>query len=333
MTIKKNTLTALAIVLTSAGILVGSAGSSQAQERKFINIGSGGITGQFYASAGYICDLVNKSRKSLKHNLRCTVESSAGSIGNLRGIQRGELDVAVAQSDWQYHSYRGTSRFKEDGKNKDVRFLMSLHHDMIHVLVQKGSGIKTLDDLRGKRVNTGNVGSGTEGTTYEILKYAGIDPKDFKLDSKLTSREVGSALCDDKIDVLFTPQSPPGSLVIEPANLCDIEIVPIEGPGIDKLVADSPYYSKSVIPGGIYRGVAKSTATFGVVATLVANGKNLSEEAAYILIKSVFDNFESFKKRSQSFSSLTRKGSSTAGRTVPYHPGALRYYKEVGLVK
>ncbi len=191
----------LAIAATVTAITVTA---SAAQDRKFVNIGTAGIGGGYYPTGGFICNLLNKSRRDLGHNIRCTVESTGGSVANLRSLQAGELDVAIVQSDWQFHSYNGTSKFEKDGANKDLRFLFSLHMDTAHLVAQADEGLTEFAELKGKTVNVGNAGSGAEASMAFALSRYGTTPDEFfGQATRLTSREQAQALCDGKIDAFF----------------------------------------------------------------------------------------------------------------------------------
>lgn len=334
MFIRRSSILSLKSILGATALGFCLATPAAAQQSQIINIGTASINGFWYASAGFICDVVQKTQRQLGHQVRCTVEVGKGSVANLRGIREGHLTAGYAQSDWQYHSYRGSNVFQQEGANQDLRFLMAIQADPLHLVVRRDSGIRALDDIRGKRVNTGNPGSGTEATNYQLFGYMKLDPKrDFRLESKLDPREQAAALCDNKIDAYFIASGQPASLVEEATNVCDAAVVPLTGPAVDKLLADSPYFVRHTIGAGVYRGQSTPVATFAIPTTIVASEKNLSAEAAYYMVKAVFDNFEEFKSRAAAFALLTREGSANGGRSIPHHPGALKYYKEVGLVK
>ncbi|MFM1892605.1 MAG: hypothetical protein RLZ44_1682, partial [Pseudomonadota bacterium] len=218
--------------LLAAGI--GFTANGSAAEQTFITIGTGGVTGVYYPTGGAICRLVNKGRK--EHGIRCSVESTGGSVYNLNTIRAGELDMGVAQSDWQYHAYHGTSQFAENGPNKELRAVFSVHAEPFTVVARKDSGVKTFDDLKGKRVNIGNPGSGQRGTMEVVMEALGWTKDDFALASELKSAEQSAALCDNKIDAMvFTVGHPSGSIK-EATTSCDSVIVEVAGPAIDKLV-------------------------------------------------------------------------------------------------
>ncbi len=304
-----------------------------AAERQYLNIGTAGIGGGYYPTGGFICNLVNKSRKKNGHNIRCTVESTGGSVANLRSIQSGELDVGIAQADWQYHSKNGTSKFEKDGKNEKLRFLFSLHMDVAQLVAKKSIGAKSFKDLKGKVFNIGNVGSGQEASFRFALNQYGLKPSEFfSKATQLTSKEQSSALCDGKIDGFFYTAGIGASTITEAANSCDISILNWEDDTIKKMISEYPYYGTAIIPANSYKGQTEKVTTWGMPATIVASA-DTDEEVVYQLVKAIFDNFEDLKKQSSMYVGLTREGSVKNGQSAPYHPGALRYFKEVGLIK
>ena len=318
----------LATVIAVAGLTIGAVPTAAAQS--FITIGTGGVTGVYYPTGGAICRLVNKSRK--EHGIRCSVESTGGSVYNLNTIRAGELDMGVAQSDWQFHAYNGTSKFKDKGANKDLRAVFSVHPEPFTVVARADSGIKTFADLKGKRVNIGNPGSGQRGTMEVVMEAMGWTKSDFKLASELKSAEQSRALCDNKVDaIVFTVGHPSGSIK-EATTSCDAVLVSVTGKAVDKLVKDNDYYRTATIPGGMYRGSAADTQTFGVGATFVSSSK-VPSDTVYQVVKAVFENFGSFKKLHPAFGNLKKEEMIKDGLSAPLHDGAAKYYKEAGLMK
>ncbi len=293
----------------------------------FVTIGTGGVTGVYYPTGGSICRLVNKGRK--EHGVRCTVESTGGSIYNINTIRGGELDMGIVQSDWQYHSYNGTSKFKDQGAFKELRAVFSVHPEPVTIVARADAGIKHLDDIKGKRLNIGNPGSGTRGT-WEVLEEAlGWKRSDLKLASELKSAEMSQALCDNKIDVYFWLVGHPSGSTKEAMTTCDAVLVTASGPVVDKLVKDNSFYRYATIPGGMYRGNPKDVKTYGVGATFVSSTAT-SEDTIYQVVKAVFENFDSFKKLHPAFKNLKESEMIKDGLSAPLHAGAMKYYKERG---
>ncbi len=324
---RKIALTTFALALAVGVLMAGTKGPAGAAEQQFVSIGTGGVTGVYYPTGGAICRLVNKGRK--QHGVRCSVESTGGSVYNINTIRAEELDFGVAQSDWQYHAYNGTSKFKDQGPFKDLRAVFSVHPEPFTVVARADSGIKTFTDLKGKRVNIGNPGSGQRGTMDVVMAALGWSKSDFALASELKSSEQAQALCDNKIDAMvFTVGHPSGSIK-EATTSCASVLVPVTGPAIDKLVEDNDYYRKATIPGGMYTGTDSDVETFGVGATFVSSTR-VSEEVAYVIVKSVFENFDQFRKLHPAFANLDPKEMIKDGLSAPLHDGAAKYYKEKG---
>jgi len=298
-------------------------------EQTFVTIGTGGVTGVYYPTGGAICRLVNKKRK--EHGIRCSTESTGGSVFNLNTIRSGDLDMGVAQSDWQYHAYHGSSKFKDKGANRELRAIFSVHPEPFTVVARADSGIRNFGDLKGKRVNVGNPGSGQRGTMEVLMEALGWIMSDFELASELKSSEQSMALCDNKIDAMvFTVGHPSGSIK-EATTSCDSVLVNVTGSAVDMLVAENDFYRTATIPGGMYSGNANDTKTFGVGATFVTSTRT-PENVIYQVVKAVFENFDSFRKFHPAFRHLDKRQMIKDGLSAPLHAGAVKYYKEAGLM-
>ncbi|PLU63145.1 TAXI family TRAP transporter solute-binding subunit [Sinorhizobium medicae] len=304
-------------------------GSAVAQQ-KFVTIGTGGVTGVYYAAGGAICRLLNKDRKT--HGIRCSVESTGGSAFNVNTIKEGELDFGTTQSDVQYNAMKGEESFKEGGPHADLRAVFSIHPEPFTVLAHPNAGVTRFEDFKGKRFNVGNPGSGTRASMERLLGAMGWTLADFSLASELKADEHGPALCDGKIDGFFYGVGHPSANIQDPTTTCGAKLVPLTGEVVDKLVAENPYYAKATIPGGLYNGNPEDTETFGVLATLVTSA-NVPEESVYELTKAVFENFDEFKSLHPAFANLDPAKMIKDGLSAPLHPGAERYYKEKGWLK
>jgi uncharacterized protein len=325
MNIRLLVLPAMAALLTSA-IAVAPAVAQQ----KFMTIGTGGVTGVYYAAGGAICRLVNKDRA--KHGIRCSVESTGGSVFNVNTIKAGELDLGVAQSDVMYNAAKGQMQFKDAGAYGDLRAVMSLHPEPFTVLARKELNAKNFTDMKGKKFNVGNPGSGTRASLEELLTALNWKMSDFALASELKADEHGAALCDGKIDGFYYGVGHPSANIQDPTTSCGAKLVSITGPAVDKLIAEKPYYAKASIPAGLYPNNPQQTDTYGVLATLVASSKT-SAETIYVVVKAVFDNFEEFKKLHPALANLNPEEMVKNGLSAPLHEGAARYYKEKGWIK
>ncbi|SHL06073.1 hypothetical protein SAMN05444414_104147 [Roseovarius marisflavi] len=310
--------------LAFAGAML--AGTASFAQEKFITIGTGGQTGVYFVVGQSICRLVN--RGSADHGLKCTAPSTGGSIANINAIQAGDMDMGVAQSDWQYHAYNGTSEF--EGKAfTDERAVFSVHGEPFTVIARADSGIKTFADLKGKRVNIGNPGSGQYATMQVVMNALGWTMDDFALASELKPAEQAAALGDNKVDAIIYTVGHPNGSIQEAVSTVDAVLVPVTGPEIDKLIADNPFYAAATVPGGMYDGSPEDTHTFGVKATFVTSA-TVDDDVVYEVVKAVFDNFDRFKRLHPAFENLKEEDMISAGLSAPLHDGAVRYYKERG---
>ena len=310
----------------AAAVMTG--GMANAQD--FITIGTGSVTGVYYPTGGAICKLVNKDRK--QHKIRCSVESTGGSIYNVNTMRAGELDFGIVQSDWQYHGYNGTSKFEQQGPYKKLRAVFSLHTEPFNIIARTDAGINGVEDLKGKRVNIGNPGSGDRATMGVVMDAMGWAKGDFKLASELKGSERSQALCDNKIDAFVYVVGHPNGSIKEATTSCDAKLVSATGKAIDNIVAGNPYYTKSTVPGGMYKGTSDNVNSFGVAATLVSSTE-VSDDVVYAVVKSVFENFDTFKRLHPAFANLKPEDMVKDGLSIPLHPGAVRYYKEAGYLK
>ena len=318
--------TILSSIIAAGMAVTGMSAMTAHAQQQFISIGTGGITGVYYPTGGAICRLVNKNRK--EHGIRCSAESTGGSIYNINTIRAGELEFGVAQSDWQYHSYHGTSKFEDQGPFENLRAVFSVHPEPVTVIASDSSGINTLTDAKGKRLNIGNPGSG-QRATWEVIEEAfGWERSDLRLAAEMKSAETGQAVCDGKIDAYFWLVGHPSALTQESLVTCDAHLVHVEGPAIDKLVADKPYYRTASIPAGMYNNES-DIKTFGVGATFVSSA-DVPDEVVYVVVKAVFENFDDFKKLHPAFANLSEAEMITDSLSAPLHPGAIKYYMERG---
>ena len=311
------------------GVSTIGAGPARAEQR-FVTIGTGGVTGVYYPTGGAICRLVNKNRK--EHGIRCSVESTGGSVYNVNTILAGELDMGVAQSDVQFNAYNGTGSYADKGPAKELRAVFSVHPEPVTILARRDSGITHIDQLKGKRFNIGNPGSGTRDTWEVIEKALGWQRSDLALAAELKSAETGQALCDNKIDAYFWLVGHPNALAKETMSSCDAVLVEVSGPAIDKLVKENAFYRYATIPGGMYSSNPEDLKTFGVGATFVSSTA-VPEEVVYQVVKAVFENFDDFTKLHPAFANLKKEEMIKDGLSAPLHDGAIRYYKEAGLLK
>jgi TRAP transporter TAXI family solute receptor len=315
--------------ITAGTLALASIPAAHAQQ-KFITIGTGGVTGVYYAAGGAICRLVNKDRA--KHGIRCSVESTGGSVFNVNTIKAGELDMGVTQSDVQYNAVKGVGPFQKDGAFRELRAVFALHPEPVTVVARKEANAKSFADFKGKRFNVGNPGSGTRATAEELLAAMGWKMSDFSLASELKADEHGPALCDGKIDGFFYLVGHPSANIQDPTTVCGAKLVSVTGPAVDKLVKEKPYYAKATIPAGLYPGNDQATQTYGVLATMVSSSK-VPADTVYQVTRAVFENFDEFKKLHPALANLDPKNMVKDGLSAPLHDGAVKYYKEKGWIK
>jgi uncharacterized protein len=318
----KATLTAA----TVATLLAGGAASAQ---QTFIGIGTGGVTGVYYPVGGAICRLVNRDRA--EHGIRCGVESTGGSVFNVNAIRAGELEFGVAQSDIQHHAHGGTDMFEGDGAFEGLRALFSLHPEPFTVVARTDAGIASFEDLRGKRVNIGNPGSGQRATMDVVLEAMGWTTADFAQATELPPGEQALALCDNNVDAIVYTVGHPSGAIQEATTACDTVLVNVDNDDIRQLVEERRYYSMATIPGGMYRGTDEDVTTFGVGATFVSS-TDVDEEVVYQVVRAIFENFDQFVGLHPALEILDPETMATEGLSAPLHPGAERYYREAGLL-
>jgi TRAP transporter TAXI family solute receptor len=314
-------------ILMLAGAALFAAGPAAAQQ-KFVTIGTGGVTGVYYAVGGAICRLMNKDRA--KTGIRCSVESTGGSAFNINTIQGGELDFGMAQSDVHYNAIKGEGQYKDKAFG-ELRSVYSVHPEPFTVLARKEANVTKFEDFKGKRFNVGNPGSGTRVSMEQLIGAMGWKLSDFSLASELKADEHGPALCDNKIDGFYYGVGHPSANIQDPTTTCGAKLVPLTGAAVDKLVKENSYFARATIPGGMYAGNPNPTETYGVMATLVTSAK-VSDDVVYNLVKATFDNFEEFKKLHPAFANLDPAKMVKDGLSAPLHPGAAKFYKEKGWI-
>ncbi len=321
---KKTAILALFVALTFA---FGTVPADVQAKTTFVTIGTGGITGVYYPTGGAIAKMVNAKRKD--YGIRATVESTGGSVFNVNAVMSGDLEFGVVQSDRQYQAMKGMAEW-EGNPQKDLRAVFSIHPESVTLCASVDSGVMDIKDLKGKRVNIGNPGSGQRQNSIDALEANGLDWEKDIIAEQVKAAEAPGLLQDGRIDAFFyTVGHPSGAFKEATAGATKVRFVSISN--LDKLIAQYPYYAKSFVPVDQYPGAQndKDVATFGVKATFVTSAK-VPADVVYAITKEVFDNFETFKKLHPAYSVLTKAGM-LEGLSAPIHEGAMKYYKEVGL--
>jgi len=318
-----------ALVLVGISILLGGC---KDREVNFVTIGTAGVTGIYYPTGVAICRMINE--KFDEYEIKATVESTSGSVFNVNAVLNADLVFGVVQSDRQYQAYNGLAEWSKYGRQTDLRSVFSVHPESITLIASEKSGIREIKDLKGKRVNLGNPGSGYLQNSRDVLKAMGLAEDSDLLAEHVKAVEAPGLLQDERIDAFFYTVGHPNANIKEATSgRVKVFIVPIRGPDINKMLERYPYYAESTIARSFYP-YAKNTqdiATIGVKATFVTS-KNVNEDIVYAITKEVFDNFEDFKSLHPAYEVLTKKDM-LKGLTAPIHKGALKYYKEANLDK
>lgn len=318
----------LLAVLLGFGLVLGGLTAAQAAPR-FITIGTGGITGVYYPTGGAIAKIVNAQKE--KYNLRATVESTGASVFNINAVLSGDLDFGITQADRQYQAYKGLAEW-EGKPQKDLRSVFALAPEAVTLVVSEESGIKTLKDAKGKILNIGNPGSGNRQNAIDVIAAEGLNyEKDLKAES-VKAADAPRMMQDGRIDGFFyTVGHPNGNIKEATAGKRKARLVPITN--VDSLLQECPYYSRTVIDISQYPEALnkENVPTVGMLATLVTSAKQ-PDDVVYAVTKEVFENLDEFKKLHPALASLTKE-SMLEGLTAPLHPGAEKYYREIGLIK
>lgn len=312
------------IVLASALSLAGTRSpDALAQD---ILIGTGSTSGVYYPLGRAICRLVNRYAEGVS----CEAKPTAGSLFNLSNVRGNALEMGVAQSDWQYHAVKGTREFQfMDGDFSNLRSIFSAHGEPFTLVARRDSGISKLEDLKGRRVNIGNPDSGQRATMEVVMRAKGWKKSDFALAEELPASQQSLALCHGRVEAMIYTVGHPNASISKATGLCDAVIVNVFDKDIDALVAEKPFYTYTIIPGGMYSGTPDDIKTFGVKATLVTSS-DISEEIVYAATKAVFDHLDELKKMHPAFGTLDARKMISEGLTAPLHAGAEKYYRERG---
>lgn len=322
------TLLALAALLTAAAPGPAPHADEPRSERHLL-VGTGEVIGFHYPVGGAVCRLLNRERE--RHRLHCAVEPTAGSTSNLSALRVGMIDLAVVQSGAHRQSWEGIGAFQHDGPFRDLRSLFALHGESVALVATRTSGISSIGDLAGKRVNLGRPKSFQRNMAEAVLTAAGIAPAALGLAMELDLDKQAGALCEGRADAAFFTVVHPMSEVQRALAECDTVIVDLKDAGLAAYVKDKPYLAQLTIPAQLYSGQENDVGTVGMRATLVTTAR-LPADDAYEVVKAVFDHLGAFTGMHPVLARLTRERMAVEGLTAPLHEGALRYYKEAGLI-
>jgi hypothetical protein len=324
------------ILVLAISLVMGMFSFGMSAEKQFVAIATGGTGGTYYPLGGALAQLLSDNVEGL------TVITLTGnsSRANCNLISRGQVETAFSQANVTYWSYTGTGIYENEPILTNLRGIASLYPETIHIIATKASGIKTIEDLKGKKVGVGAPNSGTAADAEIILKAHGITFDDVQVDF-IDFNEVVQRLIDGQIDAGFTTTGYPTSSIINIATERDIILIPISAEKIKELVETIPYYGATVIPGGLYTGVDEDVPALATPALWICDAK-LSPTLVYKMTKALWEHLGDVLEKvqfSDDFPSIPAQGKNITLETaldgigIPLHPGAELYYKEVGLIK
>lgn len=319
----------------TVGMVLGSvvlgATFALAQSPAFFRIGTGGTSGTYYPIGGLIANAISGTRDSGVTGLVASAVASNGSVANINAIQGGTLESGFSQSDVAYWAHTGTGLYEGKGKVEDLRLIATLYPETIHIVARKGAGIESVADLKGKRVSLDEPGSGTIVDARIVLAAYGLTEDDVEAEY-LKPGPAGDRLRDGALDAYFFVGGYPTGAISELATSSGISLVPITGPGADKLLSDYGFFAEDVVPEGTYAGVGE-TQTISVAAQWVTSAEQ-PEELVYNIVKVMWsDATRKALDAGHAKGKLITLENATTGLGIPLHPGAERFYKEAGILK
>lgn len=331
----KKILSIILVLVMSMSLFVGCQGGgteeskpASANKKQFVTLVTGGTGGTYYPVGTIFTTLWNE--KLGEKGVKASVQSSGGSVENLNMLKAGEAQFGIAMANLTLFAYKGEERFA-DNKFEDVRFVTALWPDVTQFVVTEGSGIKSLEDIKGNRFSVGSAGSGTEYSTKLILDtIAGVKYEDFNPEY-LGYSEASSAMQNSQVDGMNAEGGLPTSAVSEiTASKTKVNILEFSDEQYTKLNKVAPYYGQFTIPAGLYSGIDKDIKTVGVKSTLITH-KDLDEELVYELTKTIYENYESIVGSHKALEFMGLGDAIQGLPPVPLHKGALKYYEEKGI--
>lgn len=282
-----------------------------------------------YPLGGAICRLFNLDVQ--RHGLRCAEEPSAGSVANIELLRRGRIDIGIVPSDVLTDAVVGRGPFASRGPATDLRFLFAGYAHIFTVVARQGSGVRTVADLRGKRIGIGSTGSRQRAQMERVMAALGVTRNDFADVRELSPAEQNRLFCANELDAIVYSVGHPNGLIRHVTFTCHGMLVAVSGPGIDRMLSEYKEYERAAIPGGTYAVNSENVDTFGVRAVLVTTTR-MPETVAYEITRAVFDNFDDFRRLHPAFKALLVPETIHPTGRAPVHSGAARYYREHGLL-
>ena len=307
-----------------AAVLAGLIALTGCNEKKNYILATGGTSGTYYPFGGAIANIWNTKIE----NMNVTAQATGASAENLRLISKGDAEFATVQNDVMDYAYNGTDMF-EGNKLPNLASIGTLYPEVVQIAASAASGIESVDDLRGKRVSVGDAGSGVEFNAKQILDAYGISFSEIKKNN-LSFKESAEGLQNGTLDACFVTAGVPNSALQELAFTAGLVLIPVDGPEADAICAKYGFYTKTVIPAGTYKGTDVDTQALAIKATLAVNA-NLDENTVYDMTKALFENLDELGAAHAKGKEVTAAAAVT-GISVPFHPGAAKYFKEIGLL-
>ena len=297
---------------------------SGCNEKKNYILATGGTSGTYYPFGGAIANIWNTKIE----NMNVTAQSTGASAENLRLLSKGEADYATVQNDVMDYAYRGSDMFAGQ-KLANLASIGTMYPEVVQIAASKSSGIKSIGDLHGKRVSVGAAGSGVEFNAKQILEGYGITFDDIQKNN-LSFKESAEGLQNGTLDACFITAGVPNSALQELAFTAGLVLVPVNGLEADAICSKYSFYTKSVIPGGTYKGTDEDTEALAIKATLAVRA-DLDENTVYQMTKTLFENLDELGTAHAKGKEVSAEAAVT-GISVPFHPGALKYFKETGIL-
>jgi TRAP transporter TAXI family solute receptor len=297
-------------------------GLSTSQATTRISIGTGGTGGVYYPIGGGVAEVFNKYIQGVT----ARAEVSGASTENCRLVGANEQQIALANADAVYYAYKGGREFK---KPLNILSMFSMYPSNMQIVCLKSSGIKSIQDLKGKRVAVGPPGGNTFVMTWVILKAHGFSEKDIKPVYQTFVESVAS-MKDGGIDAAFILAGYPNSAILDLSTTRDVRLIPIAQKVLDKITAEYKFYAEGAVPGGIYKGVDQRTPGLAVMNVWIVH-KDLAESLVYKMVKAIFDHKAYLVTVHKKVADMNLKDAVKV--PCPMHPGAVKYFKEVGALK
>ena len=293
-------------------------------DRKNYILATGGTSGTYYPFGGAIANIWNTKIE----NMNVTAQATGASAENLRLISKGDAEFATVQNDVMDYAYHGTDMFAGQ-KLPNLASVGTLYPEVVQIAASKSSGIKSISDLRGKRVSVGDAGSGVEFNAKQILEGYGLTFDDIKKNN-LSFKESAEGLQNGTLDACFVTAGVPNSALQELAFTSGLVLVSVDGEAADSICNKYSFYTKTVIPAGTYKGTDEDTDALAIKATLAVNA-SLDEDTVYQMTKALFDNLDELGVAHAKGKEVSAQAAVT-GVSVPFHPGAAKYFKEIGVL-